>query len=75
MVEAIRMLTYEMFPGELFIEYEADPDDPSDKFLVFNVRAKGSAAELVDCRCAWHDRVLQLAGEDGLQFRLSIDPT
>ena len=73
-IDAVHAITSEMFPGEIRVEHETEPDDPTDAFVVFNVHAHGSPKELVTQRLAWHGRIEERFGELGRQFRLSIDP-
>lgn len=71
---AARRITEELFPGEITIETDFDPEYPSEEFVVFNVRATGETKELLDRQCEWHRRIAAIVPADGESFRISIDP-
>ena len=73
MSQAIR-LTQALFPGQVRVEVEEDPELPDATYLVFNVTAEGTLAEIVDRRMQWHDRVRELIPERAQRLRLSVDP-
>jgi hypothetical protein len=68
---AARRITEEMFPGNMTIETDYDPEYPSDEFIVFNVQASGATSELLDRQCEWHRR-LAAAIPDYADARISI---
>jgi hypothetical protein len=73
MAKAIR-LTQSLFPGQVRVEVEQDPELPDDSYLVFNVAAEGTLAEIVSRRLQWHDQVRELLPERAQRIRLSVDP-
>jgi hypothetical protein len=73
MAKAIR-LTQSLFPGQVRVEVEQDPELPDDSYLVFNVAARGTPAEIVNRRLQWHEQVHELIPERAQRLRLSVDP-
>lgn len=71
-LDDILALTEEIFPGEVRIDVEADPEWPQDRYVVFTVKADGDARELVQRQCEWHRRVLAVAPDSLNLLRLSI---
>ena len=73
MLEAIVDATRQLFPGEISIEVESDPEWPEEKYIVFGVVAQGSVTSIVDRHCRWLEMIAQLA--PGFRnARLFIDP-
>jgi hypothetical protein len=73
MSQAVR-LTQSLFPGQVRVEVEEDPELPDVSYLVFNVTAKGTIAEIVNRRTQWHEQVRALIPENAQRLRLSVDP-
>jgi len=55
------------------IEFEVDPDEPDEHFLIFNVTASGDIAEISARRREWHHRTQGFLGKDSGLVRLLID--
>ena len=72
MATAVR-LTQSLFPGHVRVEVEQDPEIPDDSYLVFNVAAEGTLADIVSGRLLWHDRVRELIPESSQRLRLSVE--
>ena len=72
---AARRITEELFPGEIRIERDYDPEYPAHRFIVFNVRATGETKELLDRQCEWHRRLAAIVPNDGESITISIYPT
>jgi len=71
--EVVR-ITQEMFQMLPTVEFVQDPEDHTHTFVVFTVRARGSALDIVRQRIEWHDRVDEVPpGASGI-LRLSIVP-
>ncbi|HVC98613.1 MAG TPA: hypothetical protein VND64_33410 [Pirellulales bacterium] len=65
-------ITDELFPGPISVSTEADPEAPSQSFLVLTVEASGEVREIVQRRREWHVKAEPfLVGWD---VRLSIIP-
>jgi hypothetical protein len=62
----------ELFQGGVTIRPEADPEYPSNYFVV-TVAAIGSADELVELNDRWHREIRQIAGDAADQYRLALD--
>lgn len=73
MSQAIR-LTQSLFPGEVRVEVEEDPELPDASYLVFNVTAEGTLAEIVNRRMQWHEQIRELIPDRAQRLRLSVDP-
>jgi hypothetical protein len=70
----IKSLTEKMFPGEICVVVEADPECPEEPFIVFCVRAVGDVQALVERQVDWHSAALRLAPSQLNRFRISIAP-
>lgn len=70
----VQNLTHSIFPGELSVEVQSDPESPCERFIVFNVSALGPMDELVRRQRTWHDEVLRALPEALNHFRLSVMP-
>lgn len=66
-------LTEQMF-GTPEINVMCDPEDPSISFVVFTVKCRGEAKDIVARRIEWHDRVDAIPSGTSGRFRLSIVP-
>ena len=73
-LEAVRQLTVTMFPGDVSAEWEADPECPQDRFLVFHATATGELEDLIDRQRQWQREVLRLAPRALNLLRLSLAP-
>jgi len=73
MSQAIR-LTQSLFPGQVRVEVEEDPELPDASYLVFNVTAEGTLVDVVNRRMQWHEQVRELIPERAQRLRLSVDP-
>jgi hypothetical protein len=66
-------LTKKLFPGEVKVATEFDPECPEQSFTVIQVSAEGDIGSIVDRESQWVALLNQLApGVPGI--RLSIDP-
>ncbi len=72
MAKAIR-LTQELFPGQVRVEVEQDPEIPDDSYLVFNVAAEGTVPDIVKRRLEWHNQVRELIPDRAQRLRLSVE--
>ena len=71
--EALLEATRKLFPGELEVTTEFDPEHPEQNFTVVHVSAEGEIDSIVDRELQWVALLNQLApGMPGI--RLSIDP-
>jgi hypothetical protein len=73
-IDDVRKITQEIFPGKCEFTHECDPEYPEDRYVVVNVEAKGEPKELVDRSCLWDERISQLPGYVFGQLRLLIVP-
>lgn len=65
--------TRKLFPGELRVTTEFDPQYPEREFTILHVSAHGEIGSIVDRESQWVAMLNQLApGVSGI--RLSIDP-
>jgi hypothetical protein len=70
---ALLEATRKLFPGELKVTTEFDPEYPEQNFTVVHVSTQGDIGSIVDRESQWVAMLNQLApGVPGI--RLSIDP-
>lgn len=73
-IDDVRRITQELFPGKCEFTHECDPEYPDDRYVVVNVEAKGEPKELLDRGDEWHERIRQMPGYVFGQLCLSIVP-
>jgi hypothetical protein len=73
-IEDVRRITQELFPGKCEFTHEFDPEYPEDRYVVVNVEASGEPKELVDRSGEWHRRIEQVAPNSFGHLRLLIWP-
>lgn len=73
-LEKVRQITRDLFPGPIEIETDSDPEDPASSWWTFCVESSLEHAELRPLRAKWHEAVYQLGVRDATQFRLAIVP-
>jgi hypothetical protein len=73
-IDEVRKITQELFPGKCEFSHEFDPEYPDDRYIVVDVEAKGEPRELVDRSCEWHKRIEAAAPNSFGHLRLSIMP-
>jgi hypothetical protein len=73
-LQSVRQLTVTMFPGEVSVEVEADPEVPHEPFFLFHATAVGDTDELISRQRRWQREVLQLAPKATNRLRLSLAP-
>jgi hypothetical protein len=61
-IEDVRKIPQELFPGKCEFTHEFDPEYPEDRCAVVNVEAEGEPKEPVDRSCEWSERIRQLPG-------------
>lgn len=67
-------MSQRLFPGPVSIEYAFDPEDPSAKWLIFDVVAQGEYQDYRDRVFQWHDEVDRIVPGTASDFRLSVMP-
>jgi hypothetical protein len=72
--EEIIRLSRSLFPGPVSHENAVDPEDTSHHYMVFDVSSAGEYADYRDRIIEWHDRVDEIAPNNGGQFRLIVHP-
>ncbi len=71
---AILELTAELFPkAKITVSEESDPEIEDDEYFVITVETPGSVGELVKCHREWHCRIVKVAQETAIAYRLSLD--
>jgi len=73
-IDDVRRITHELFPGKFEFTHEFDPEYPDDRYVVINVEASGEPKSLVDLSCRWSERIRQLSPDLFGKLRLSIVP-
>ncbi len=71
-LDKIRRLTEAMFPGQVEIESDSDPEDPSFSWWNFWVESTLDHSQLRPLRAGWHAAVYQLGVGDATQFSLQV---
>ncbi len=74
LLDQVREITEEIFPGKCEFTSEFDPEHPDDRYLVVNVEAAGEMGEIVDRECVWDQRIRQLRPDLWDTVRLSVVP-
>lgn len=74
LLDQVREITQEIFPGKCEFTSEFDPEYPEDRYVVVNVEATGDIKEIVDRECVWDQRVRQLRPDLWDTLRLSVVP-
>ena len=72
LVEQIKRLTRELFPGSVVAEIDVDPSEPDDPWMNFWVKSDLDYDQLRPLRTRWYDAVRSLNVEDETRFRLGI---
>lgn len=69
-------LTRELFPGEVGIEVEDDPEMPGKTYVVFNVTAKGQVDDVINRRLEWRRQIHELmpGQADRLKLSVAVEP-
>jgi hypothetical protein len=65
-------ITKALFPGDVRVEAEEDPEIAGLSYVVFNVAAAGGPREIIERRLEWHRRIAEL-GADAGRLKLSVD--
>lgn len=73
-IDDVRKITQELFPGKCEFTHEFDPEYPDDRYVVVNVEASGEPKELVELSCRWSEQIRQLSPNLFRNLRLSIMP-
>jgi hypothetical protein len=73
-IEDVRRITQELFPGKCEFTSEFDPEFPSDRYVVVNVEASGDLKEIAERGCIWDERIRGLSENLFGVVRLSIIP-
>jgi hypothetical protein len=73
-LDQVRAITQEIFPGKCEFTSEFDPEYPEDRYVVANVEATGDPKSIVDRCSQWHERVQELSSELFRNLRLSVVP-
>jgi len=66
-------LTQSLFSDQVRVEVKQDPEIPDRSYLVFNVTAEGTLADIVNRRLQWHEQVRGLIPDAAQRLRLSVD--
>jgi hypothetical protein len=74
MINQILALSASIFPGPVEFEAANDPENPSDKYVVFDVVAAGEYVDYRERIFQWHDEVEKLVGGPTSEFRLIVHP-
>ena len=73
-MEDVRQITQELFPGKCEFTSECDPEYPEDRYVVVNVEASGELKEIAERGCVWDERVRELSESLFRNLRLLIAP-
>ncbi len=64
-------LTQQIFPGEVKIEYQFDPEYPGYVYSMVCASAVGEIEEIADRRAVWHKRMWETFNDDRI-WRLAL---
>lgn len=67
-------LTQEMFPGDVSVEAEHDPEWPDDEWIAFTAYSSESTQWILDQELKWFDRVRRLIPDCSNRLRILIGP-
>lgn len=71
--DEIVRVTKELFPGDVTIKIDVDPEYPRDSFHVVHASGSGEIKEIEDRRIEWHKRLRKLSPDLGtLPLRIAI---
>lgn len=71
-LEEVVRLTRKLFPGEVRVEFEQDPELPGELYVVFNVVAEGDLEDCINRRLTWRQQVYWLVPARADQLKLSV---
>jgi hypothetical protein len=74
LLDRVREITQDIFPGKCEFTREFDPEYPEDQYVVAIVEATGAIKEIVDRECVWHERMQELSSDLFRNLRLSVVP-
>jgi len=69
---ALRAIIEELFPGQMSVEFDSDPEIPDCQYIVFNVTTAGGIKEIAARRGEWHRRSSAILADDSDKVRLLI---
>ncbi|WP_425615542.1 hypothetical protein NA78x_005464 [Anatilimnocola sp. NA78] len=70
---AIVAFTEELFCTVPTVTLESDPELPNSEYLVVHARTNAELAEILRLNTAWHVRLLEVAGDSAIHYRLDLD--
>jgi hypothetical protein len=73
-IDVVRKVTQDIFPGKCEFTHEFDPEFPGDRYVVVNVEAKGEPKELVHHSENWHKQIEAVVPNSFGNLRLLIVP-
>ena len=65
-------VTKSLFPGQILVESEDDPEIAGLTYVVFNVTSAADTKKVIDRRLKWHERMSEI-GADASRLKLSVD--
>ncbi len=74
LLDQVREITQEIFPGKWEFTSEFDPEYPEDRYVVVHVEATGDPRDIVDRCSQWHKRIQELSSDLFRNLRLSVVP-
>lgn len=70
---AVLAMTKRLFPGEIDVRRETDPEIVGHEYMVFNVIAHGTVDDAISRDRQWHRELIQLAPKSPSVYCLNID--
>ena len=72
-LESMVKTTAEIFGGDVRVVVEEDAEIAGDRYLLFEVKARGDVDEVVKKENEWHRRCARFGWESARFFRLGVD--
>jgi hypothetical protein len=72
--ERIAQMTAELFGGPVSIEFECDPEQPRDEWILFIARSREDIPTILRLERTWHELAARIVADNVLDYRLSVHP-
>lgn len=70
---AVLAMTKRLFPGQIDVRRETDPEIAGHEYMVFNVIAHGTVEEAISRDRQWHRELVRIAAQSLSVYCLNID--
>ena len=73
-IKQVRLLTERLFPGPISVRLGWDPEDTQQRWIVFDVEARGKYADFRDREQSWYEEVAKICIDGQPDLRLCVMP-